>query len=410
MKRFMSIIIIAALLTSCAKAPDEVIKENEVLNSAESIQSEVSLEYASLDEIRARIDTDRLDNSSNVILNNVRVGTGEKMPVYDTIREFPSYMEIEVPVKDIFNDEFSLDSSRTIKENFGTGDNYGMIFYVPEGKGQECGVSSSYYGSMSIVYDFDIDHAMPNPNAGDELVKTYMISLGDDPKNDSYTMADQNKLKICDAIKEGERLFNTYFLKPHGNDITLKVSRLDVYKYSDDSYGYAYYVDAYDNNGNLLIGNTNPVNNIEDFDKQNSNFIFDRKAYGYFNDSKMHPHLYTNLTPSEGNISENGDKLITLKCALNILSGRLASSAMYEYDDVSLSYLTVIPPVDGSVTEDEYGNKTIFDDLSFYMNNSNTIQLRPYWVFRNSDKNSPEYSVNEGMVIVDALTGELYIY
>ena len=83
---------------------------------------------------------------------------------------------------------------------------------------------------------------------------------------------------------------------------------------------------------------------------------------------------------------------------------------MYDFDDVSLSYLTVIPPVEGCVTEDEYGNKTIFDELSFYMNSSNTVQMRPFWIFRNNKKNSPEYSVYEGMVVVDAINGELYIY
>lgn len=409
-KRFAAIITIAALiLTGCAKAPDEVKTENSILDNAEIVQnSEPELEYLTLGEIRSRAEADISESNTNVVVKSLRIGSGSSMPVYDTVRKYDDCKErIGEAVSKIYNDNLSSDMKGTITTF--DDDDLGAVFYSPEGKTIDSGVSATSGGSMGITYEFSEQYGMPAANGQESIVKSYFFAENEQVPDDVYIMTDGKELSVGDAAKEAERLFNTYFLLDENSRVLYKTVRLDVYKYPDGKHGFLYYIDTYDKDGNILIGNLNPVIDVRAFDRKETFYPFDRKEYGFFSDSEMHPYAYTNLTPSEGEIKEPGDKLLSLKSAIDILSGRLASSAAYELD-VALAYIAVIPPADGLVSEDEKGEMTIFVDTDYYMDTENDMELRPYWVFRDSKKNDPEFSTGGGLFTIDALTGELYIF
>gem|GEM_PF-3008578 len=401
-------ILIAVILASCAKAPDEVKTENSILDNAEVNQAaEAGLEYLTLDEIRARAESDISESNTNVVVKSIRIGGGESMPVYDTVREYADYKEkIGKAVSEIYNDDLSSE----MKGSITTDEDFGMIFYAPEGKSIDNGVSVSRKGSMGITYEFSEQYGMPAAyGTKSNLVKTYLFTENEQAPDDTYIMTDDKELSVGDAAAEAERLFNAYFILGEDDGISYKINRLDVYKYPDGKHGFLYYMDTYDKDGNILIGNLNPVIDVEAFDRKETFYPFQRVAYGFFLDSQMHPYAYTNITPSEGEIKEKGDKLLSLKSAMDILSGRLASSAAYELD-AALAYIAVIPPADGLVEEDEHGEKTIFGAEEYFLNTENNMELRPFWVFRDSTKSNPEYSVWGGLFTIDALTGELYIF
>ena len=409
MKKCLISLLSLLLLTACAKAPDEVKTENSILDNAEVNQTaEAELEYLTLDEIRARAESDISESNTNVVVKSIRIGGGESMPVYDTVRDYPDYKErIGEAVSKIYNDNLSSDMKGTITTF--DDDDLGAVFYSPEGKTIDSGVSATSGGSMGITYEFSEQYGMPAANGQESIVKSYFFAENEQVPDDVYIMTDGKELSVGDAAKEAERLFNAYFILGEDDGISYKINRLDVYKYPDGKHGFLYYMDTYDKDGNILIGNLNPVVDVEAFDRKETFYPFQRVAYGYFTDSQMHPYAYTNITPSEGEIKEPGDKLLSLKSAMDILSGRLASSAAYELD-AALAYIAVIPPADGLVEEDEHGEKTIFGAEEYFLKTENNIVLRPFWVFRDSTKSNPEYSVWGGLFTIDALTGELYIF
>ena len=409
MKKCLISLLSLLLLTACAKAPDEVKTENSILDNAEVNQTaEAGLEYLTLDEIRARAESDISESNTNVVVKSIRIGGGSSMPVYDTVRDYPDYKErIGKAVSEIYNDDLSSDMKGTITTF--DDDDLGAVFYSPEGKTIDSGVSATSGGSMGITYEFSEQYGMPAANGQESIVKSYFFAENEQVPDDVYIMTDGKELSVGDAAKEAERLFNTYFLLDENSGVSYKTVRLDVYKYPDGKHGFLYYMDTYDKDGNILIGNLNPVIDVKAFDRKETFYPFQRVAYGYFTDSQMHPYAYTNITPSEGEIKEPGDKLLSLKSAMDILSGRLASSAAYELD-AALAYIAVIPPADGLVEEDDHGEKTIFGAEEYFLNTENNMELRPFWVFRDSTKSNPEYSVWGGLFTIDALTGELYIF
>lgn len=419
-KRIIAAVLNAVLLVSCASAPEEVQRENSILDNAEKQQTslisrsdasegnESALEYLTLDEIRTRLESDLDSNNTNIVIKNVRIGEGYSMPVYDTVREYSDCKgRIGKAVSEIFRDNMTSNMKGSIVES---DDDFKMLFYVPKGKTIDSGISASVYGSMGITYEFSDNNVMPAAYGQESIEKTYLFNYNEQTYDDSYIMADDKELKISDAASEAERLFNSYFIFGEGDSVSYKISRLDVYKSPNGKHGFVYYMDAYDKDGNILIGNLNPVIDIEAFDRQEILYPYTRTAYGYFTDSEMHPYAYTNFTPSEGSIKDTGDKLISLKSAVAILNNKLASSEVYDFDEAALAYIAVIPPTEGLVELDELGEKTIFDYLHYYMNSEAIMELRPFWIFRDSSKSTPEYSVWGGLFCVDALTGELYIF
>ena len=409
MKKCLISLLSLLLLTACAKAPDEVKTENSILDNAEVNQTaEAGLEYLTLDEIRARAESDISESNTNVVVKSIRIGGGSSMPVYDTVRDYPDYKErIGKAVSEIFGDDLSSEMKGSITTF--DDDDLGAVFYSPEGKTIDSGVSATSGGSMGITYEFSEQYGMPAANGQESIVKSYFFAENEQVPDDVYIMTDGKELSVGDAAKEAERLFNTYFLLDENSRVLYKTVRLDVYKYPDGKHGFLYYMDTYDKDGNILIGNLNPVIDVKAFDRKETFYPFQRVAYGFFLDSQLHPYAYTNITPSEGVIKEPGDKLLSLKSAMDILSGRLASSAAYELD-AALAYIAVIPPADGLVEEDDHGEKTIFGAEEYFLNTENNMELRPFWVFRDSKKNNPELSTGGGLFTIDALTGELYIF
>lgn len=65
-KNFLWIMATAIIFSSCAKAPEDVKKENDILNNTEKAES-AELEYQTLDEIRKTSADTLATNTTNVL-------------------------------------------------------------------------------------------------------------------------------------------------------------------------------------------------------------------------------------------------------------------------------------------------------------------------------------------------------
>ena len=126
MKKYIGIILSAMLLASCAEVPEEVKRENEVLNNASIAESLVSVsdsgdssggeaaplpesQRKTLDEIRTCLDSDIADNKTNISAKRVFVSEAAEMPVYSVKRHFGTVDVFKDITKELLG---SLDESK----------------------------------------------------------------------------------------------------------------------------------------------------------------------------------------------------------------------------------------------------------------------------------------------------------
>ena len=147
------------------------------------------------------------------------------------------------------------------------------------------------------------------------------------------------------------------------------------------------------------------------------NYIFDTiksvfKTFGY---AQIDTPAMENLSTLLGKYGEEGDKLLCYGDAVNILSARLAQSSAYDFDCASLEYVLTAPYskeyCEQAVYNDGSQFMSFYEELYLHMDN-NKEYLRPCWVFRDFSKNyegTTEW-FHGGIYLVDALTGEVFIY
>ena len=440
MKKLFVIITAAVVLTACAKAPDEVQRENDVLNSAsvadartmsgsddkqkhdKSIKDEgIDIQYASMEEIRSSLNEVQKNNKTNVVVKSVRVGNGRSMAAYKPKKINKNYDDIGRIVEDLYGEKYDKsnwekgDKEKYIKDDYAlevNGEVKGkttMLNYcadgLPMGSTQELfttPVGKFSFGGTSPV---DKNKRFPQP---EKVIKTYKIFAGDDPGEDKYKMSDGKELMVKEAIKCGEDFYNTYVAALRNDGITYKVNILFVHEFSDGTHGFSYYMDLFDRNGNIHGASLLTASQSVIFGKDHGLYFFNDSFEGLTIDSKNQPFCFTGYNRDVDEVIEAGDKLVTYASALEIVSGTLATSAMYEMDSATLEYVLVCPYKDGLIDYDEktkqYG---IMEENVAYL--SGEPQIRPYWVFRDLSKSGYTSAISGGMVFVDALTGEVYV-
>ena len=100
-------------------------------------------------------------------------------------------------------------------------------------------------------------------------------------------------------------------------------------------------------------------------------------------------------------ILDDGEKLITLKSAINQLSSTLATSTTYKFDTAELEYYYVIPKEDRDLLSSYISEWN-------YVAEGNKPQARPYWAFTDRTNYSDTHAEENSLFLVDAITGEVY--
>ena len=122
----MSLTIIAMLsLSACKEAPEEVKKENDMLNSTQALDKDSYLkpsetggkqsrnsnyEYLTLDEIRAQAEKTLSENGTNVTADHVNISLGSAMPTYKAEPYNKNFEELSPLAEYLFGEEFTLDA------------------------------------------------------------------------------------------------------------------------------------------------------------------------------------------------------------------------------------------------------------------------------------------------------------
>ena len=439
MKRIIAVILAFALLAGCADAPSEVQKENEVLDRADSAEYEEKeqsstlvssseressvqreFEYLTAEQIRAESEKRDSAEKYNISVKSVRVSEGQTMPVYKLKKYFTGFENIDGFIKEFYGEDVSANKSKLSWYKDGhseffpdSPDRYtvdteckGALQYSYDEKGAVF-ASSSACGQFMANTPGCWEHQV----AGGELVKTVDIAAGEKPDNTAYNMYDGGTVTVSRAVERAEMQVNKYIKMVFTDKMTCRVNKVEIMKMQDGAYGFQLYFEFADEQGNLYL--TNQIYSIdnESFDNESKALIAQNIAVAWVFDSKERINYFClNTIPQQSDALTDGKQLLSFDSALKCVHQKLAQSVLYDLDSAALEYVVTYPAKKGMIRRDTNGDLLGFDEREYLHRKDCDVYLRPCWVFRDYKKNDGHNSVLGGIIIVDAVTGDVTLY
>ena len=438
MKKIIALLIAALLLASCAEAPEEVKRENSILDRTEAVSqpdestavtmddtsgSDNGLALCTLDEIRASLDSDIAENNTNVSAKTVRVPESSAMPVFRLQKSFDNYDKIDDIVRDYFGTELSAHRDRLslltrfhsvfeLTEDLTlTFDTCAGDLIYSDSAAMDRFVMSSQCGDDFCVSNSDPDNLI-EPYDG-ELVEVYDLRHGDSFPDTPHALTDGKELSVALAVDKSQQLMDRYIAELFTDQTRIKVYRAEVYD-RGQGYGYTLYAEYADAAGNLFLTNDAVNMDFTEYLKKSSPVMLSPVVMAVFDRTDMPSLLTANKIPAAEEITESGDKLLSYGGALKRMSQRLASASAYEFGCATLEYVITAPYSEEYIRyrtdKDGDVSRTFFKELYTHIPETR-YEARPFWVFRDFEKNPENLgeSVRGGVYLVDAVTGEVYV-
>lgn len=412
--------------TGCEKAPEEVIKENEILNNAEIPSDKDNLiEYATMDEIRASVDEVIKNNTTNIQVDKIHISEGKTMPSY-TVKLKKAFDEQDlVEIDNLmtylygeYDNTIGFDNASGFYEDYDiTSEQY---WFGKDDSGREMDILNYHPANIDVMqggillwscgwsYVVDstvFDYGNGNICSNEYLVKEYFPLFGDEYGDDAYILTDGKEMKVSDAVKMVEDFYNNKISVLTDNTVSFRAQQVDVYG-DEGVHVISVYVQMVDKNGNNFDNRDFHMNLPESYNDGKTPYIFYHQCKSDVTRTDKLTDYCIEFVPVMDEVINNGEELVSFESALNILSSRLATSAMYEFDAIELKYYMVAEAEKDSLPLDENGEPLQMGDWYF----KDEIKVRPYWAFTDYDMNTRHGSVSGGEYLIDAVTGELYIY
>ena len=359
------------------------------------------------------------------------------MPVYQTDSLRNNLEQVKELVKHFFGDDFDFDDPNNYEYyNFNETGQDSCIRFNNNGNNPDLydGATICYHENgmlfLSSSLGFKgVEYAYPE---NEEIEKLYRLNMGDELDGASYRMTDGQEWSVADTAAYSLDLANTYFAALENYDFTYEITDLSVRKLGSD-YGYVINMQRVDKNGNLY-------DNHREYSNRDAQFNTD-KTFRYNTDSWLvegNPWLYESgvqikfikkdmplgfvrsASPYSGRVLNNGEKLISLEEAIEIITEAPRRGSIYypafegklEVSTAELEYYSVCTGVPEYTGPDYVGPLTYPHQLQY----SEYAQLRPYWAFTLADNYTPystedwfSYPHHYGLYLVDAVTGELHV-
>jgi hypothetical protein len=193
--------------------------------------------------------------------------------------------------------------------------------------------------------------------------------------------------------------------------MTCRVNKVEIRKMQDGAYGFEIYFEFVDAQGCIILTNQIYADDSESFDNGSKPLISRNIAVAWVFDSKERINFFSlNTIPLQSEIVTDAQKLLTYKSALKCVHRQLAQSVLYDLDSAVLEYVVTFPAKSGVIRRDKNGELVGFDECEYLHRKDCDSYLRPCWVFTDYSKNDGHQAVLGGLIIVDALTGDVYVY
>lgn len=417
-------IAIISLFSSCVEVPDNIQNSPDEI-SVTSFDKEETAERGNISEIRSQLPNDLSKQYDNIIIENARVGEGNIMPSYDVMIAGKKDVDIKPITKYVYGDSVDTDFEgyyHVYKKNDPIDTKYPATFEPSDYAGD--GIRTPNY------YSFDIQEFKPDPN---DITKSfYHYSMGNlwgsavgalnnsyyyfeelrvseryDLKYDtidgdlSYPMEDGISWNVLEAISYVEKFWNEYLSVSDTDNYTYSVKTLYVIALEDDTYGYLFEMERKDENGNYYEVDSGY---IEDRNKIESNLPFkiDNTQMTWMTKKEVFTRLIKDYSIQKTSQTSEGNNLLTLSGAADILSNSLASNINLKINSAELNYV---------ITCKGYPYYEIWEHPEYFENiclETCDFEIKPYWCFRPTQNTLCDYMECE-IYFIDAVSGELEI-
>jgi hypothetical protein len=224
-------------------------------------------------------------------------------------------------------------------------------------------------------------------------------------------MYDGGSVTVSRAIQRAQTQVNKYLKMVYTDKMTCLVNKVEIRKMHDGAYGFEIYFEFVDAQGCIILTNQIYADDSESFDNGSKPLISRNIAVAWVFDSKDKINYFSlDTIPLQGETVTDAPKLLTYKSALKCVHRQLAQSVLYDLDSAVLEYVVTFPAKSGVIRRDKNGELVGFDECEYLHRKDCDAYLRPCWVFRDYSKNDGHQAVLGGLILVDALTGDVYVY
>ncbi len=419
------------LLTACSSVPEEVSRDNEILNSVTPIDkgdlNEDNYERLSMGEIRNSIEKTLSENKTNVLPGKVIVSKGDSMPAYK-VSPFYKNFEFDNIVKYLMNEDFTLDEpyckyykKGTISDkDSGATWPFDVVYYLGSAQKYTQGLVAHETGQI-FYYSTPMDAPTRNTDIA-PTEKRYRIYLGDELDGSSFKLLDGSEWNVNDAAQFALDFVNKYLAPLEKNEFTYAVSELRV-KDLGDGFGYVVNLQRLNKDANNIANHPTYINihySFNPYTHQPWGDSWIEKGYPYFYSSDIQVcfqakekvfSFVKSKAPYAGEQASEGKELISLKSAMDIVSGNMADLSIQEFEYTELAYFYVAMDCNNY---DKYGQPNEDEEQMLY---TSDIQLRPYWAFVKENcwpdmqggDGGNEPAKKDRLFLVDAITGQFIL-
>lgn len=425
--------------------PETIKQDNNTDFQPENVSQEpvTPIERGDLNTIRSQLSLDLQKTYKNIVVTRARVSKAEAMPVYDIkMGRNPDY-DFNKLIECLYGDRFDCADGKN---------------YVHNRKGELMDPDDdlpphsipTYYEKLGRysrpnVYQIDIDGFAPYDDDGyykngDYTVSTYLYSIGnvwgsqsggggseniqdwyyyeshtiyksydlfsEKPADDeAYIMADGQEWNANEAIKFVENFWAEYIVPSDPENFTYSVKTLYIIALDDDKYSYLFSMQRQDKNGNYFdvdlaefyyMANANDGNAVSSGEP----FIFTNNIMAYCAQKEVFNRFIKNFSFSYEQTQEQGNELLSLGAAADILSQSLAPNIGLTLT-AELNYVVMCK---GYPYFQEWEYAEFYDH---YCLSNCDFEIRPVWCFRRPDQCYLMNSVDTERYFVDAVTGEV---
>ncbi len=459
MKKLISIMLTAALLTACQQVPQNVKDRTEELESKQEVQSSQpesdpfiepktdtaeQSDTGDLDYIRSRLKEDAGKKYGTITVKHASAGESKSMPTYKVevggnpncdikklgaaffgedyesknkvkLTTFKAEPAPEEPVKT------TDPNAKLLSEEYQMYFKYDVIWQIddlalnPGTKGTEppddfrsfaISAQGLFCGRQTTQKNYSSFYDNYNYNVGGSnepvSIKAYYPCYEDVP-SDSYRMTDGNDWALSDAVAFAENKANELFSFTDPVKYIYKIYRVDVARCKQDTFKYLFWFSISDEQGSLYECDSYSSLNV------NSKQVYEGKRFSIApwcimeciaKDEIFYFKRDFSYKQTE-KVSDN-DKLLTLGAAAKKLEKELAEHINLACDTAELCYV---------MTCDQYPKKK-YDFLVNYDKDmclkTCELTLRPYWCFKIGNNNNVCWNSGANYY-VDAVTGEVHI-
>lgn len=418
------------LLTGCADAPGEVKEEIKNYENADAVQ-ETEIIMIPFPEAIQQADQFHESNTTNISVDHLIIPESTKMPTYRV--DFYNEKGAELFTKLQSEPLFGNDGTGTVIETENGTDEWlsnkeycftafpelGGTNYYRNASGVMISDWGVYFGqnmrmTESGCFTFYCDEERTGISSYSNYPVVRRFYSNFEQEKETYTLYDGASESVAEAVKLAEDFCNNNLKESEDNRFNYQVNYVDVRDIGNDKYGYYVSLCRKDLYGNYFDATPNYPFRYEEFSERNALIASPIYMWITSSDSISEFERYYTFSLEETNANEN---IVSLECAIDLLSATLAQGKSYAFDTAELKYILEIMQSDYIDSVREYvrteGNEDIISAIvyspdSVYAYGDYEITAIPYWVF--TDITAQNTNTNCGAIyMVNALDGSLRI-